>query len=123
MGWVDRHKRHGAVLALIALALQILIGFDHVHLHGLAHKSPAAITQHTATAQTAPQTPAENSGDDEDHCAICALIFLASSAFAPSPPELPIPAIFHRVEHSSYAAHALAERQRPAFQSRAPPVA
>ena len=44
MGWVDRHKRHGAVLALIALALQIVLTFDHVHLHGVAQSSQAAIT-------------------------------------------------------------------------------
>jgi Protein of unknown function (DUF2946) len=123
MGWVDRHKRHGSVLALIALALQIVLAFDHVHLHGLAQNSHAAIAQRTAVAQTAPQAPAQNHGDDDDYCAVCASIFLASSAFAPPPPQLPLPATFQRVEHSFNAAHALAERQRSGFRSRAPPEA
>jgi hypothetical protein len=123
MGWVDRHKRHGSVLALIALALQIVLAFDHIHLHGLAQNPHAAITQRTVTAQTVSQAPAQNPGDDEDYCLICASIFLASSAFAPAPPQLPLPATFQRVEHSFNAAHALAERQRPGFQSRAPPEA
>jgi hypothetical protein len=121
MGWVDRHKRHGSVLALIALALQIVFAFNHVHLHALAQKPPAAITQHTAMVQIAPQTPAQN--HDDDHCAICASIFLASSAFAPAPPQLPLPTNFQRVERAFNAAHALAERQRPGFRSRAPPAA
>jgi hypothetical protein len=123
MGRVGRHKRHGSVLALIALALQIVLAFDHVHLHGLAQNSPAATTQHTAMAQTVPQTPAQNPADDNDYCAVCASILLASSSFAPAPPQLPMPTGFQRVEHSFNAGHALAERQRPGFRSRAPPAA
>jgi hypothetical protein len=123
MGWVVRHKRHGSVLALIALALQIVLAFDHVHLHGLAQNASAATMQHTATAQTAPHTPAQNPADDDDYCAVCASIFLASSSFAPEPPQLPMPTNFQRVEHSFNAGHVLAERQRPGFRSRAPPAA
>jgi hypothetical protein len=123
MGWVNGHKRHGSVLALIALALQIVLAFDHVHLHGLPQNSRAAIVQHTAMAQTAPQIPAQNPCDNDDYCAICASIFLASSAFTPASPQLLLPATFQRVERSFNAAHALAERQRPAFRSRAPPAA
>ena len=36
VSWVCRHKRYGAVLALIALALQIALTFGHVHLRGVA---------------------------------------------------------------------------------------
>jgi hypothetical protein len=123
MGWVVRHKRHGSVLALIALALQIVLAFDHVHLHGVGQNSPAATMQHSAMAQTAPQTPAQNPADDNDYCAVCASIFLASSSFAPAPPQLPMPTGFQRVEHSFNAARPLAESLRLAFRSRAPPVA
>src|SRR4029077_3258586 len=76
MGWIYRHKRHGSVLALIALALQIVLAFDHVHLHGLPQNHHAAIVQCTAMAQTAPQMPAQNPADDDDYCAVCASIFL-----------------------------------------------
>jgi hypothetical protein len=123
MGWIDRHKRHGSVLALIALALQIVLAFDHVHLHGLPQNHHAAIVQRTAMAQTAPQMPAQNPGDNDDYCAVCASIFLASSAFTPAPPQLPLPTRFQRAERAFNAGHALAERQRPGFRSRAPPVA
>lgn len=123
MGWVDRHKRHGAVLALIALALQIVLAFDHVHLHGVAQNAPAAITHSVGLADKNSQTPAPIRGDNDDYCPVCASIFLASSAFAPAPPQLPLPAIFQRVEHSFDAARPLAELLRLAFRSRAPPVA
>jgi hypothetical protein len=121
MGWVDRHKRRGAVLALIALALQMMLSFDHVHLNGLPQNSHYRIVQRTATAQTAPQVPANNPSDD--YCAICASIFLASSAFAPAPPQLLIPTNFQRVGHCFNAARSLAESLRLAYRSRAPPVA
>jgi hypothetical protein len=123
MGWVDRHKRHGAVLALIALALQIVVAFGHVHLHGVAQNAPAAITHTVGLADKNSQTPAPIRGDNDDYCAVCASIFLASSAFAPAPPELLIPANFQPVEHCFNAARPLAESPRLAFRSRAPPVA
>ena len=123
MGWVVRHKRHGSMLALIALVLQTVLAFDHVHLHGLPQNSHAAIVQRPAMAQTAPQMPAQNPAHDDNYCAVCASIFLASSAFAPVPPQLPLPTRFQRVERAFNAGHALAERQRPGFRSRAPPAA
>jgi hypothetical protein len=123
MGAVDRHKRYGSMLALFALALQIVLSFGHVHLHGLAKGSHHPIVQRSVIAQATPQAPAQSPSDDDDYCAICASIFLASSAFAPSPPQLVIPANFQRVELCFNAARPLAEPPRLAFRSRAPPAA
>ena len=123
MGWIQRHRRHGALLALAALVLQIVLSFGHVHLHGVAQSAPAAITHPIALADKNSQTPAPIRGDSDEYCAICASIFLASSAFAPTPPQLPLPAKFQRVEHSFHAARLFADPPRLAFRSRAPPVA
>jgi len=123
MGWFTRHKRYGIALALFALALQIVLAFDHVHLPGFVQNSHAAITQRVAKSQTAPQAPAQTPIDDDRYCAICASIFLASTALAAPPPQLPLPANFQRVEHSLNANSVLSERPRLAFRSRAPPVA
>jgi hypothetical protein len=123
MGFICRHKRHGAVLALIALALQIVLAFGHVHLRGLSGNSHAVATEQAWRAHTSQQAPAQNPGDDDDYCAICASIFLASSAFAPAPPQLLVPANFQRVEHSLKSARPLTDSLRLAFRSRAPPAA
>jgi len=123
MGWVHRHKRRGAVLALVALGLQIALTVGHVHLRGPATGSHAAIAQLVRLAHTPPPAPIQNPGNDDDYCAICASIFLASSAFAPAPPQLLVPANFQRVEHCFNAARPRAERPRLAFRSRAPPTA
>ena len=123
MGWVDRHKRPGAALALIALALQIVIAFGHVHLHGLAQNSHATSAARRAVlADAKSNVPAPIPADTDDYCAICASIFLTSSAFAPAPPQLLVPADFQRIEHCFKAASSCMESLRLAFRSRAPPL-
>jgi hypothetical protein len=123
MCWIQRHRRHGALLALAALVLQIVLSFGHVHLHAVAQNAPAAITHPTTLADKNTQTPAPIPGDNDDYCAVCASIFLASSAFAPTPPQLPLPAKFRRIEHSFNAARTVVQPPRLAFRSRAPPAA
>jgi hypothetical protein len=122
MGWFERHKRHGVVLALIALALQVVVAFDHLHLPVLQN-SRVAVTQLTATNQTVPHAPAQFPSDHDGYCTVCASILLASSAFAAAPPQLPVTAKFKRVEHWPGTAAALAKSPRLAFRSRAPPAA
>jgi hypothetical protein len=122
MGWVCRHKRHGALLALIALALQIVVAFGHVHLHGLAQNGLTISAQPAAFAGTKSHAPVQIPADNDDYCAICASIFLASSAFAPAPPQLLVPANFQRVEQCFNVARPLTHSPRLAFRSRAPPV-
>jgi len=125
MGWVHDHKRHGALLAFAALALQIVLSFGHVHLDGIrpasAHAT-SAVAHTTAVAQAPRQSPAQNPGDD-DYCAICASIYLASTSVIAHAPPLPVPPGFHRIEHFCGAAHDIAAPRRFAFQSRAPPTA
>jgi hypothetical protein len=123
IGWVWLHRRHGALLALIALALQIVITFGHVHLHGFAQSPHATSAQRGVLANTKSHAPVQIPADNDDYCAICASIFLASSASAPAPPQLLVPTNFQRVEHCFNAACSLAESLRLAFRSRAPPVA
>src|ERR1700739_64441 len=126
MGWVRCHRRHGAWLALAALALQIVLSFGHVHLDGIrppvTHKVVTG-THDTSLAQASHQMPAQNPGDDDDYCAICASIYLASTSFISHAPELPVPLGFQRIEHSISVGDGLNEPRRVAFQSRAPPAA
>jgi hypothetical protein len=103
--------------------LQILLSFGHAHLHGLAQNSHATSAQRAVLADSKSHAPAQIPADNDDYCAICASIFLASSAFTPSPPQLLVPTNFQQVAHCSNAARSLAESVRLAFRSRAPPVA
>jgi hypothetical protein len=126
MGWVQGHKRRGALLGLAALALQIVLSFGHVHLDGIsagAARNAVTVAHKAGVAQASQQPPAQNPADDDDYCAICASIFLASTSFISQAPPLPAPVGFYRIEHSYGAVRGSNEPRRVAFQSRAPPSA
>jgi hypothetical protein len=126
MGWVRCHIRRGAYLALAALVLQIAVSFGHVHLDGVARAAPHATvtgTQQATLAQATGHGPTQNTGGDDDYCAICASIFLVSTSFVSEPPKLPVPVGFERIRHSISIARGIVEPRRVAFRSRAPPAA
>jgi hypothetical protein len=90
MKWFRDNLRHGAKLALFALAVQIVLSLGHIHLDDI-HAAPinGAITQ-----VQAPSTP------DIDHhqqhrvgvpCDICAVMSMAGTALLSAPPILQLP--------------------------------
>lgn len=125
MGWVHSHKRRGAYLALAALLLQIVISFGHVDLDGAVGADHLTLggAHKTVVAKTSHRAPAQNNGDDDGYCPICASIFLVSTSFVSTPPQLPVPDGFYRIRHSVTVAHGISPPRRLAFRSRAPPAA
>ena len=130
MGWVRCHKRFGARLALAALALQVALSFGHVHLDRAASASVivvAATALDKAVAQSSRQSlaqnPAQSPVSDDDYCAICASIYLASTSLVALPPQLPVPIGFIRIAQSYGEVFGVVTPRRVAFQSRAPPAA
>jgi hypothetical protein len=114
--------RFGSWLALIALAFQFAVSFGHVHLDGVSLDSKAgAVGRPTHTAQS---LPAQQPGDKDDYCAICASLTLAAHSFVPLPPPLPMPLpLSSAISHIDYGATFFVAPRRLAFQSRAPPLA
>jgi hypothetical protein len=138
MGWVRGYRRYGVWPGLAALALQLVLSFGHihvgnvhigsVHLGNVLFGSGAGASGVTAAnsphlAQAPQKAPAQNSGDDDDYCAICASIFLASTSFVAEPPQLPVPLGFERIALTFDADQGVSTPRRAAFQSRAPPAA
>jgi hypothetical protein len=138
MGWVRFHRRYGAWPGLAALVLQLVLSFGHIHVgnvhignvhfFGSAARASVVIAANPHHLAQAPQkSPAtnsgQNSGDDDDYCAICASIFLASTSFAAEPPKLPLPVGFERVALTFSADQGVNAPRRASFQSRAPPAA
>jgi len=121
MSWIHCNRQLGAYLALAALTLQIVLSFGHLHLPPVIDISLSAIAHRTTLTQAQPQLPTQNPGDD-NYCAICASIFLASTSLTPVPTALPVPVDFQRVERSFDQALYFVELYRLGFQSRAPPA-
>lgn len=111
--------RFGAVLALLALALQFVLSFDHFHPEDFFPVTAAA-THSGAAHGPARQTPVFPSHDD---CAICLdMQMIAASAL---PPPV-VPALPATVAFVAYVPPALAEPRsapRRLYRSRDPPIA
>src|SRR5581483_1448822 len=99
MGWVRSRIRFGVRLALLALAVQVVVSFGHVHLHNFGVAAQAAAV-HTTMGQPSHRVPAQAPADDDDYCPICASIFLASTSLAAVPPVLLVPTAYARIDHS-----------------------
>ena len=119
MNWVRSRVRQAALLALFALAVQIVLSFGHFHgdaAHAASFSPHAIATSHGDT----PSHPHPD-GLLPDGCAICAAIVLAGTVIAAAPPPLALPATFAIRAADTQRDMAAAGTGRTAFRSRAPP--
>ena len=117
MNWVRTHIRNGSTLALFALAIQMLLAFGHYHAgHALAAPRGASIE----LAQL-PSSPVHDQ-HAADHCDICAVISMAGTMLAASPPQLALPLVVDFVRVSAPAEFRDLATIQVAFQPRAPPL-
>lgn len=121
MRWFRSKMQFGSRLALVALALQIVLTFGHVHSF-----VPAAVDTALSSAVAASddgsssRDPSRNGLADFD-CPICALINLAGTSTLSVAPDLPLPASVDFV--TLRPRPELASATAPYFQprARAPP--
>ena len=135
MKWVRKHVRHGARLALLALAVQFVLSFGHFHASA-AQSAPLSLTTLTQADSSADlgfaaleersesaQQPAnhDNGQQPADTCAICVVLALANALLA-TPPPLLLPQAIELLRLITAAEFAHLDHTYRAFQSRAPPV-
>jgi hypothetical protein len=109
----------GSRLALVALALQIVLTFGHVH--SLVPTSVGKASVSAAGASDGPSSRDPGNGLADFDCPICTLINLAGTSTPSVAPDLPLPA---SVDFVTLRPHAeLASATAPHFQpkARAPP--
>ena len=133
MKWFRANIKHGARLALLALALQFGLSFGHFHAGvaqaaALAVQSVAAQADITAPpAAVGPSAALPGSHNDSDQhpgedCAICAVIALARTVLFATPPVILLPqaaAFQYRVTDTAFVELTPVS---VAFQPRAPPA-
>jgi hypothetical protein len=119
MIWFRRHIKNGSRLALLALAIQLVLSFGHVHADR-AQASPIA------TAIQSVELPAGSGHQPQphpaDHCAICAVLALAGTALLATPPALQLPQATDFLYRVTRAEFAHLHASSVAFQPRAPPL-
>jgi hypothetical protein len=113
-------------LALLALAVQIVLSFGHIHFYSLglasAKAAPAATAQNTAAIPPSKLVPIHKpDGSVGADCTICALIQLSATSAPATAPTLPQPANPGPIGRHFPIALALAASPHFLFQARAPP--
>jgi hypothetical protein len=129
MIWFPAHRRAGSRLALVALVLQLVLSFGHIHpiaapstsAEAASVATPIDVTgAHLAASDQPAPSPDEHDGDG---CAVCATLAMAHSVLAAVPPALPLPQFGLAFERTAERAAQVAARTAAAFQPRAPPAA
>jgi hypothetical protein len=124
MRWFRANRILGSRLALLALAVQFVVAFGHIHRDDIYGVTRGAVT----IAALAPDGSQPQPGDrpakhGDDYCAICAAVSLLGNSFAAAAPALPLPSASHAIEQFDRVAVIFIAPRRAAFQSRAPPAA
>ena len=121
MHWFRSRAGLGSWLALVALALQLVFTFGHVHLDSTAPRQDIALA--STPSPSAPTVPAAPDGANGDHCATCALIHLAGSLVPAESPVVPLPVAFERPRPEPADTLKLIPSEHARFRARAPPAA
>ena len=120
MRWVRTHIGLGSRLALVALAVQLVLSFAHVHVADLGRTQAVAASLPAGSGGAPAQKP---DGPVDPGCAVCALIQLAATAAPSAAPALPsvVPPGHDRPAASDQVV--LAAPAQLLFRARAPPAA
>ena len=124
MRWFRANRILGGRLALLALAVQFVVAFGHIHhddIYGFTRTAAAIAAPVPDGGQPLPGDQPTKHGDD--YCAICATMSLLGNSLVAAAPALPLPFVSHAIEQFVRVAAIFIAPRRAAFQSRAPPVA
>jgi hypothetical protein len=122
MRWFRHHLRQSCWLALTALAINLALSFGHVHAPGGKHLDGALLAAIATSPANGPTSGHDQDGHPDDLCPICMATTAMGNAVAPTPPVLPVQFAEAITDHTVAPVAAPGSTQRPAFQSRGPPV-
>jgi hypothetical protein len=120
MRWFRANIRSGAWCALVAMALQLVLTFGHVHARLGSAASPQLGVQGQAAPADGPRAPIKPL---VDHCAICTLIQMAGAGAPPAAASLPIPVPITSVRLTVEAASEPTPSKPLRVRARGPPIA
>jgi len=128
MRWFRANRKFGGRLALVALAVQFVLSFGHIHTEDIYGSGSGAASRAAKIAlpvadHSRPLPAKRPANHTDDYCAICASLYLLGSSFVAEAPQLPLPAASYAVEHVNIVAAVFITPRRAPFQSRAPPLA
>jgi hypothetical protein len=122
MRWCRYHQRFAGILALLALGLQLVVSFAHVHPQGGLRPFDISFSGATSPAQSTnvPNSPA---GGPHNDCAICITVGLLGSALSGEPPVVSLPQLIRFAPTPPVGEFKVSVARFYSFRTRAPPVA
>jgi len=116
MTWFRTKLKHGATLALMALAINLALAFGHCHVGGRGPQvAIAALNFSTSSDGGIPIN-----GDD-DGCAICKAVAALGSALTTTSPALPLVVTFALLDLAPTTELAVRQIARADARARGPP--
>ena len=123
MRFLRAHQTAGAWVALLALLVQIVVSFAHIHRDDLLPVVPESVPNASRLNPALPddsRSPAPTR--DHDFCTICASMALLGSVVLPQPPTVVLATVPCRVDLIERAIILASTDQHRYFQARGPPV-
>src|SRR5262245_42346610 len=129
MSWFRSHARLCSCVALLALALQLVLSFGHIHHKDILGQSALAPIADTLAVVSisdadAPTSPGRADHDHEDeYCSIYAIAALIGSAQQAAPPTLPVPSVLTNAPLAASIEPLPPQTRHLLSQARGPPLA
>jgi hypothetical protein len=124
MSWVRSNLRFGSWCALFALAVQLIVLFNHVHCAGnVCWPGSAPAIGATGNALADVPAPGKRSVPTIEYCMVCAVVHLAASALPAATAAPLVPVVVNPVRFWTDLSIVFAAPPHQIFQARAPPSA
>lgn len=114
-----RRRAEFAILALLALGVQLVTAFGHTHQSGIGHQ--AAALAPCAIVPPADTHPSPAPHDHEPGCATCLALGVAGSLILPDVPRVIRPPLARGLALSQFNRIRVPVFQTAAFEARGPP--
>lgn len=121
MWWYRYHRRFVGVLALVALGIQLVVSFGHVHLEGARVPFGSAVSD-AASLDRLPVGAPDPPGAPQHDCPVCVSIYLLANALTGEPAVLSLPTAVDFEPFPPVGESEIFVTRFYPFRTRAPPV-
>jgi hypothetical protein len=122
MRWFRKNVWVGSRLALLALTVQVIFSFSHVHFDR-STTAPSAFALLANSGDGDSGSPAAPATKHDPLCAVCVLIQMAAASVHAVAPVLDVPQRVDRSPPDTSIALQLSASPHDSFSARAPPFA